>query len=283
VQNLTRSLCCDTILQIKEKDLAVVYWIRAPHHTDIFTEGYVGVTTQTAEKRFDKHVKDAKRGSELAVHQAIRKYGDKITVEVVIEGSEDYCYLMENKLRPEPHIGYNIAMGGNVSCTTGRKHTEESKRKMARCGEDHHAFGKKQPPEVVAKRSEMFKGEGNPMFGKTLTDEHKSKISKSLKGTKKPPESIANYVAAASGERSNNWGKFGYLSSICNVTLWCDAIAIYEAYHSVPKCGQQKLSTLLGKKYTKDNLEVICRMLKTGWNPSEDAKWWEFYHKHTKE
>lgn len=30
--------------------MALVYWLRLPEHTDIFTQGYVGVTTYNSDR-----------------------------------------------------------------------------------------------------------------------------------------------------------------------------------------------------------------------------------------
>jgi len=35
--------------------MAVVYWIHLPEHTDIASQGYVGVSNTTASKRFTHH------------------------------------------------------------------------------------------------------------------------------------------------------------------------------------------------------------------------------------
>lgn len=107
-----------------------VYWIHLPEHTDILTQGYVGVSHKGAEYRFKEHLSLAGRGSKLPVHSAIRKYGNKLLVDTVIQGDIDYCYLMEVKLRPEPCIGYNICPGGEKS-VLGRKNSDETKAKMS--------------------------------------------------------------------------------------------------------------------------------------------------------
>ena len=41
--------------------MAIVYWIRRPEHTDIFSEGYVGVTSRSLEERIADHVKVARK------------------------------------------------------------------------------------------------------------------------------------------------------------------------------------------------------------------------------
>ncbi len=67
----------------------------------------------------------------------------------------------------------------------GKKHSEESKRKMGGAvvdysGEKNPFYGKKHSQESIDsmkdKLSEIFSGESNPFFGKTHTDEAKEKI-----------------------------------------------------------------------------------------------------------
>lgn len=111
--------------------MAVVYWIHLEEHTDIFTQGYVGVSITDAKTRFKVHKHDAKRMSSHTVHKAIRKYGTDIIVSTVVEGYIEYCYVVENKLRPNVSIGWNIAIGGSPATMLGRKHSEATKIKMS--------------------------------------------------------------------------------------------------------------------------------------------------------
>jgi group I intron endonuclease len=71
--------------------------------------------------------------------------------------------------------GYNMTEGGQDGCMTGRKHSEESKKKMS----DNHKgmIGKKHSEESKKKMSEAKKG-------KIFTDETKKKISEVRKGHK---------------------------------------------------------------------------------------------------
>lgn len=110
-----------------------VYWIHLPEHTDVFTTGYVGVTSKTVEERFSKHVSDATNNNwrTYTLHNAIRKYGaENLIVSTLIIGDEDYCYLMEAKLRPEKWTAWNVAKGGSSPPSpAGRVHKESSKAK----------------------------------------------------------------------------------------------------------------------------------------------------------
>ena len=69
----------------------------------------------------------------------------------------------------------------------GRKHTEESIKKMSesQSGENNGFYGKHHTEEAKQKMSEskkeMYKGEGHPFYGKNLEEEHKQKISETLK------------------------------------------------------------------------------------------------------
>ena len=94
--------------------MAFVYWIHLPHHVDIATEGYVGITTMdNPQSRFSKHKSDARNPkNSFIVHKAINKYGDEIVFDVVCECSAEDAYSLELKLRPEKHIGWNINKGG---------------------------------------------------------------------------------------------------------------------------------------------------------------------------
>ena len=65
--------------------------------------------------------------------------------------------------------------------------------------------------ELRKKRSEllsvMFAGENNPMYGKTLTDEHKQAISSKLKGKPKTEEHAAKVGLKLKGSGNPQYGK----------------------------------------------------------------------------
>lgn len=129
---------------------AFVYWIRHVSHQDIKTQGYVGFTTKLPKKRFSDHLwnarNDLKKSARLGA--AIRKYGEQeIVLQIVCKGTMEYCLEMENRLRPDFNIGWNLGVGGESPTIgrlasleqrqhfskvhTGRRHTEEWKRAMS--------------------------------------------------------------------------------------------------------------------------------------------------------
>jgi hypothetical protein len=129
-----------------------VYWIRAPHHTNIFKEGYVGVTTLGVSKRFNIHKNSLKEVDKVtALKRALLKYKDTIIVETILEGSVDYCYDLEFKLRPKEQIGWNIVLGG-IKGRAGMKNSPEHVAKVAEANR-----GKKRSEVELQKNRERGK------------------------------------------------------------------------------------------------------------------------------
>lgn len=88
-----------------------VYWIHHPEHTDMFTQGYIGVS-KDIKRRWGDH---AKRTGNTHLLHAIKKYGwDSLVKEVILVAEEAYCLMIEAKLRAEDKIGWNITKGGGM-------------------------------------------------------------------------------------------------------------------------------------------------------------------------
>ena len=97
------------------KGSSVIYWIHKPEHTDMFTQGYIGVTKRKALARWREHLRATHR-PELKIYLALSKY-NTLVFDVIVVGTREYCQLIETSLRPEPNIGWNTAMGGDDNCT----------------------------------------------------------------------------------------------------------------------------------------------------------------------
>jgi len=123
-----------------------VYWIHHPEHTDMFTQGYIGITNNT-KTRWNDH---NKRPSNLHIERAIKKYGwDSLVKEVVLVADRNYCLNIELQLRPKNSIGWNVVLGGgNPLSSLGKKFicSEETKRKLSIAN-----TGKKHTPEMQIK------------------------------------------------------------------------------------------------------------------------------------
>lgn len=92
---------------------------------------YIGITKQSIDLRFKQHVKDMNKGSNLTIHNAIRKHGlDSFRAYQIDEASsldelkEKEKYWIEKYDTFEN--GYNETLGGDGSW--GRKTTDKTKK-----------------------------------------------------------------------------------------------------------------------------------------------------------
>lgn len=168
---------------------------------------YVGQTKHTLKYRWTQHLSSAAKDSKLLIHKAIRKYGKGMfTVEGIheCETKEEMDFVETfyiTLLNTRPPNGYNFTDGGegtsgiklseehkaklSVSHTglkgpmKGRKHSEDSKRKMseAKKGTKLH-LGFKASEESRRKMSESHKGQVPWCKGKKLSEEHKQNLRK---------------------------------------------------------------------------------------------------------
>lgn len=79
--------------------MAVLYWLRLPEHTDMWSQGYVGVTAHI-ENRIRSH------------KHRFKAMWDKIVFQKLVMADKNYCYDLEKKLRPASNIGWNKSEGG---------------------------------------------------------------------------------------------------------------------------------------------------------------------------
>lgn len=123
-----------------------VYWIRHQDHTDMFHQGYIGVS-KNVEKRWYDH----KTYTENAhLKNAITKYGwDNLVKEVVLIADDDYCLDIEAKLRPTDQLGWNIVKGGGMPPNAlGKKFGPMSDETKAKVSTAKKGF--KHTPEIEA-------------------------------------------------------------------------------------------------------------------------------------
>jgi hypothetical protein len=93
----------------------VVYWIHLKDHTNILTEGYLGVSNEPdIRKRNHFRYLNENTHCNTKLQNAVNKYGiENIVMSIILVADTNYCYELEKKLRPENGIGWNIAAGGN--------------------------------------------------------------------------------------------------------------------------------------------------------------------------
>ena len=156
---------------------AQVYWIRAPHHSDMTFDGYVGVS-KNAHKRWLyghdwAHRKGRHENPKLA--NAITKYGwENLIKTIIVIAEENYCYDLEHKLRPSDNIGWNLVAGGGKPPVTKYRSADYVS-----------------PLKGVPRPTPWLVGKDKPM-----PKDFFSKGGKAGKGRKQTPEQIAKRVAS---------------------------------------------------------------------------------------
>lgn len=150
-----------------------VYWIHLPYHTDIHSQGYVGVSVEPKRRLYEhKNSTDNKHLS-----NAFEKYSDLIIQTVVFQGNINSCYQYEECLRPTKNIGWNINKGGiQPPNRKGWIPTSTTLQKRSK-----NLKGIVRTEEWCRNLSESKTGNKNPMFGKIkpCTKERRLSIIKS--------------------------------------------------------------------------------------------------------
>lgn len=177
-----------------------VYWIKHKKHTDILTEGYIGITTTCGKgNRLWSHFNKLGHGSHPnpKLQNAYNKYGKEVIWKVIFEGSELECVDIEEKYRPRKEIGWNILQGGNMPPNNKGKHWYTNgidnillfecpsgyrPGKIQISGSEHGHYGKKKNYQV--KGNIFKKGHISWSKGKKIgprSEKTGEKISKALK------------------------------------------------------------------------------------------------------
>lgn len=157
---------------------SVVYWIAHKSHTDMFSQGYIGVSNNH-ESRWKYH---SRYGENTHMQHAIKKYGwDNLQKKVILIAEKNYCLDIEAKLRPKDKIGWNIVAGGgnppSIPWNKGKTMPQETLKKLKAKGfgfkKGHKAWnlGIKLNEEQKSKQfniAEYMKDKPNPMAGKSM-------------------------------------------------------------------------------------------------------------------
>ena len=207
-----------------------VYWVHHPDHSDILTQGYIGVS-KNVKVRLANH---KNRPLNEHLKNAIKKYGwDMLVKKVLLIADEAYCLMIEEKLRPVKEIGWNIAAGGGMPPSALGKvfgpMSEETKAKVSASKKGHrhtpevealvtqnliihgvntrfkkglipHNKGEKIPPHVL---EAIIKAN----TGRKQTDEHKAKIGRASLGRKMTEHTKAQLKLANIGRPNAMTGK----------------------------------------------------------------------------
>ena len=145
-----------------------VYWIRRSIHTDIKTEGYVGITNNI-DKRFKQHRDSVDLVNYTSViTEALREHDDIVFGIVATCDNREDAKAMERSLRPEYRVGWNVAKGGG-----GRADYDFSKEHRKNLS----IAAKNKPPMTKETRRKMSESH----TGLTKSAEHRRKIGEANK------------------------------------------------------------------------------------------------------
>lgn len=220
--------------------IAELYWIHLPEHTNIFTEGYIGVTTLGTSERFNHHKRQStKKASKTVITSAIRKYGDRLIADCLCIGEESYIYDLEYKLRPTKAIGWNLAVGGEKPFRP-EKGTKPSQKTL-------DARKALMTPEYRAFLSKRNKEMGIGFQKGYVRDEstiQKQKQTIADKGSWSHPKAINN-------------------------PAWALADQMWNMYDA----GQTPSTIYKSLGLTWNNVKAILALFKSGWIPLEDDLW----------
>lgn len=79
-----------------------LYWIHFPNHSDIYEDGYVGIS-YNLEERIRKHKNGKHKG----------RFINGAVVSIIAKNlNQNEALLLEKKLRPKCYIGWNKSSGG---------------------------------------------------------------------------------------------------------------------------------------------------------------------------
>ena len=91
--------------------MMIVYWIREKDHTDIYTEGYVGITKKTLKQRVREHKKN--KGNSVGAGK-LRKHSDLVWSVVHETETLEGALKLEANYRPTQNVGWNLQRGGEI-------------------------------------------------------------------------------------------------------------------------------------------------------------------------
>jgi len=161
-------------MSIYNTEKCYVYWLHLPEHTDIHSQGYIGVSIDPKQRLWE-HKNDAKKGTHH--NKYLERIIDKheLIQSIIFSGDIDACYTFEEDLRPTKNIGWNLNKGGDCPPSNkGKKFSQEHCANITK-----GKLGKKRSPVTEETKLKISQAQ----TGKKLTAEHKQKVREARLGT----------------------------------------------------------------------------------------------------
>jgi group I intron endonuclease len=167
---------------------------------------YVGLTNETIKKRFSRHQNDARLGSNMILHAAMRKHGiENFTVEHVATAKTydelvmlEKHYIQKFQSYIRTNKGYNCTLGGEGS---------DSPKINSKYGR-----GKKRPKAHGLKISKALKGK--PATGKNAIGVT-NKLNKPVCARKIGTQDILTFASAKIAANHLQIKTYGHINSVC--------------------------------------------------------------------
>ena len=195
------------------------------------------MTRESLETRRTNHYRHASKAVRKSYFQRALLAHPDIVFEKILIADIDYCFEIENKLRPTKRIGWNCMPGGKQTGPMTDSQWSEAKSKEAseRLKRMH-----REDPSIAKRISESNKG-------KKLSDVAKVRMSAAKKCLQPWEQNHANKA------------------------LWVNAQEIFEIMQIHLCIGVRNLSKIV--PYTPDQLNKIHKLIRSGWIPMLDPAW----------
>jgi hypothetical protein len=166
-------------MSIYNTEKCYVYWLHLPEHTDITSQGYIGVSINPKQRLWE-HKNDARKGTHhnKYLERIINK--QELIQSIVFTGDAKECYTYEEELCPTKNIGWNLNKGGDrPPSNKGKQFSPEHCANITK-----GKIGKKRVPITEETRQKL----SQVRTGKKLTTEHKEKVRQARLGTTRSVE-----------------------------------------------------------------------------------------------
>jgi hypothetical protein len=166
-------------MSIYNTEKCYVYWLHLPEHTDISSQGYIGVSIDPKQRLWE-HKNDARKETHhnKYLERIINKH--ELIQSIIFTGNIKECYTYEEELRPTKNIGWNLNRGGDrPPSNKGKKFSSEHCANITK-----GKIGKKRAPVTNETKQKISQAH----TGRKHSEEHKEKVRQARLGTTRSVE-----------------------------------------------------------------------------------------------